>query len=218
MHVKSAFVLFLSLAACGGGGGTLVQSTTPTGPPELLAYIADQERIAQLILANNGANATAFAANTSTPVTFNGVMILDQRVNAPSPAYYGDMTATVDFSAQSLSGSATSFIYFDDSGSSTVGTPAAGTITMTSAAGTVVPDDPNTQVRDEFNITMGGSLVLAGTTTPAAATGTIGGAFAGPTPAGTSPYNTANDIQWFAGRGTTTIGGIDFETLAVGER
>ncbi|MBT8419015.1 MAG: hypothetical protein KJO42_16380, partial [Silicimonas sp.] len=119
MRVLSGFAVLLTLAACGGGGGTLTASTAPTGPQALLDNIADANRIGQLILVNNGSNQAALTAEGATPVTFNGVMILDEAANAPSGAYYGDMTAIVNFNASTLNGSANNFVYFDDSGPST---------------------------------------------------------------------------------------------------
>lgn len=218
MRGFAVIAALLGVSACGGGGGgTSVTSTTPLGPPELLANIAEQERIANLILINNGSNAAAFAAETA-PVVFNGVMILDQAAGVASPTYYGDMAATVDFGAQSLTGNATNFIFFDDSAAATQGTPVGGTLTLSAAPGSVIPDDPNTSARDEFTVTIGGSLDLVGSGTTSVTGSNVGGAFAGPTAAGTSPNDTASDINWFAARGTTDLGTTTFETLIVGER
>lgn len=197
----------LAVSACGGGGGTSVTSTAPSGPPELLAYIADQERIAPEITSRPASDQTVFTAlagATNPVVTYDGVMILDEQVNAPSGAYYGDLTASADFNTSTLTGSATAFVYFNDANSNVQGSRRTGTLTLNAAA--LAPDDPGTATVETFPITVGGTLNQFGDGVgERAATGTIDGAFAG------------GSAQWLAGQGTVTINGVTFQTLIVAE-
>ena len=126
----------------------------------------------------------------------------------------GDFTA-----AGSLTGSATGFVFYDDSGSSRVGTPVGGTLTLSSSA--LVFDDPNTQARDPFVIAVGGSLEIDGTSRSVFSSD-IEASFAGSDlTSGDTPFETAEDIDYLLGLGTTTFTdatGPSFNTLILGER
>jgi hypothetical protein len=229
MRVTTSFAALLVLTACGGGGGGGgVANTLPDGPPELIAYIQTQERLAEGVF--NSFGSEDGSQGTAPSADFAGVMVLDEVPNVPSRAYYGSMTATATFAAPgSLTGSATGFVLYDDSGSSRVGTPVAGTLTLSSSA--LRYDDPTTQARDPFVIAVGGSLEIDGTSRTVFSSD-IEAAFAGANTVDDNdfladpdddlaPFETAESIDYLLGLGTTTFTdamGPSFNTLILGER
>lgn len=216
--VSKSYILLIScgvLAAC-GGSTTTASFVAPTGPAGLNDRINEASALVDLLQPSDPAEWRRGAVDDpGGSATFNGAMSMTQNPNAPGDTFYGDANITVNFGANSASGTVNDFYYYDTSGSNgTTGQTASGTLNL--AASSLVFDDPATSAVEGFDTTITGSLDIDQTAGNEAVSGSnFNTSFAGQDTDESGFVDNGEAIDMLAGTGTVTIGGTTFQSTLV---